>query len=159
MRLTVKAGGEFPVFEAGVYPAELKSYEDAGMGQFGKERLKLVWQLLEENGEPLVDEGGNTAEIWSWVSKVISESSTLYAVICALTGQPKIAEGLEVELDDLVGQRCQLSLTVGPKKDGQGMRNNVAAYSPMRRRGAAKVAQPARQPVAAGVDSMDKVPF
>lgn len=142
MKFTVQSGGDFAVYEAGVYEAELASYEDAGMGQFGKPRVRLNWALVGEDGQ------AGTDTIPSWVSQVLSPNSTLYQVVCALTGVSKLEEGEQVDLDELLGSRCQISLTRVPRKEGDGERNNVAAYSPIRRRGPTKVATAARQPEA-----------
>ena len=125
------SSSSFEVFDAGTYPARVFRIEDDDEGQFGPQ-YKFIWQLLNPETNAPTDH-----ELHSWCSKKLTSKSKLAMWAATLLGIPQFDNGAVLDVDELVGKTAMLTVTVEPRRDGDGERNKVVAVTPYRRSAAA----------------------
>jgi hypothetical protein len=130
----------YEVLDAGIYSAVLKDITE-GTGEYG-DFLRFEWAALDEDGQ------ATDTAISALCNPVLNSRSKVSGWVAAHLNRG-LNLGEEVDLNDCIGKKVMLTLTVEPRKDGQGDRNRVVAVSPLRKRAAA-------QPQAA---EEDEVPF
>lgn len=118
----------YEVIEAGVYPGKLKEISE-GSGEYG-DFLRFEWTVLDDDGAET-----DTA-ISGLCNPLLNSRSKLGAWAQAHLGED-LSVGQELDLDNLIGKKVMLTVSVEPRKDGQGDRNKVTAVSPVRRKAAA----------------------
>jgi hypothetical protein len=136
----------YEVLEPGIYSAVLKTI-GSGTGEYG-EYLRFEWSALDEDGHE------TETEISALCNPILNSRSKLSAWASAHLNRT-LTVGEEVDLDECVGKKVMLTLTVEPRKDGQGDRNRVAAVSPLRRKPAAAAAKPKAE----ATEDTEEVPF
>lgn len=115
----------FEVVEAGVYPGKLKEISE-GSGEYG-DFLRFEWTLLDDDG------AATETTISGLCNPLLNSRSKLGAWAQAHLGE-ELRVGQELDLDELIDKKVMLTVSVEPRKDGQGDRNKVTAVSPMRRK-------------------------
>jgi hypothetical protein len=118
---------QYQLLNEGLHDAGLLSVADKGYQDFGhgpKHMLELNFitdQLHAQTGQPL--------EIRCLCTASLHRKSKLYAIVTALLGT--VPDTLN--LDDLVGRTCQLTITNRPGKAG-GVFSNIDAILPPARK-------------------------
>jgi hypothetical protein len=115
---------EFEVLDAGVYPARLKEITE-GTGEYGP-YLRWAWAALDEQGNE------TETEISGLCNPILNSRSKVSQWVAAHLGR-KLEIGERVDLRTCIGKDVLLTLTIEPRKDGNGTRNKVAAVSPAQR--------------------------
>lgn len=119
-KATSDQGGDFELPESGTYPAvcvgliDLGTHENTFNGQTTKARkLFIVWELSGEHdskGRPFV-----VSQSYTWS---LNKKAKLRPLIEAWTGRT-LADNEEVDLGDILGKPCTLTLTIGTSGAGK----------------------------------------
>lgn len=124
--------GEYQIPDEGSYVAEFTAYGEAQVSQFdaNKQRIELTFTIVD-------DEDFEGLEIKQWFGLTMHEQSKMYPVVKALIGGD-VDPDEEIDLEDLIGKRCQITVThtTKPRKDGTGEATyaNIDSATPLRRK-------------------------
>lgn len=130
---------EYEPIEAGTYDAYVKEFEEAN-GSFGPQ-VMFTFEILNDEeyedktlrGYASLKEDEETGEYTCW------PGTKLWDWITAMRGGQELGVDEDFELDDLVGLKCRIQVTVKPrKKDGKLANNITDVLEPRKKRGKAK---------------------
>lgn len=132
--------GDFQIPDEGVYTAEFTAYGEAQVSQFdaNKQRIELTFTIVD-------DDDFDGVEVKQWFGLTMHEQSHLYPVVKALLGE-EVDPDDEIDLEDLIGKRCQIAVVhkTKPRKDGSGEATfaNIDSATPLRRKKKTAAAPP-----------------
>lgn len=145
VKVTGREAPEYEPIEAGTYDAYVKEFEEAD-GSFGPQAM-FTFEILNDEeyedktlrGYASLKEDEETGEYTCW------PGTKLWDWITAMRGGDELGLDEDFELDDLVGLKCRIQVTVKPrKKDGKLANNITDVLAPKKRKAKAKkAAEPA----------------
>lgn len=115
----------FKPYAAGNYQAKCAAIADGPNGEYGPS-LEFKFLLLGEE-----DENGNEVYVSGLASKTFSSRSKLGQWAAALLGVESFDTGYRLDTDELIGRKCELTLTIEPNAKGEKV-NKIKALVPAR---------------------------
>lgn len=160
--VTFKTGGEAPYVDEGWYTAKLTELEERESTNPAFPGVRVIWhfQLTDENGSVVENDGGMPLDFWEFTSQSVGPKSNARPIVEALLGAAiGDMSGDDIQ-DAVIGKSCQVKIADSFKENGDfgGSRTVKGSWKPVGASRPAAGRPAARQPVAAGAPK-DEVPF